>query len=499
MWPFNKQKTVTPTEPRKAVGFFTSDTQGIAASNVNRIAAIQRSITKPQPNGAEAMDSAGSNSVIKDLANGVGVPDAQLLWYGSQGFIGYNLCAIMAQHWLIDKACSMPARDAVRQGYDVTINNGEGADPEIIDAIRQGDKAYGVNKNMRELITMARVFGVRICIFKVQSTDPEYYEKPFNLDGVQPGSYIGISQVDPIWCSPILTSESLRDPAGMRFYEPEFWQIGSTKYHRSHLYILVPKPVADILKPSYQYGGKSVPQLIYERVYASERTANEAPQLAMTKRTTVLKLDMATFMAKGAEAINNILDWCSFRDNYGVKLVDKDSEDIAQFDTTLSDLDATVMTQYQLVAAASNVPSTKLLGTTPKGFNSTGEYEESNYREELESIQANDLTPFLERHHQILMRSDIAPKFNVEPLETSVSWAPLDSPTATEWAALNKTKAETAQILAGVGAIDGIDIRKQITSDKDSDYFGLEEVSEESGLEPAIGSEENGQATAINE
>ncbi len=34
----------------------------------------------------------------------------------------------------------------------------------------------------------------------------------------------------------------------------------------------------------YNYFGVSVPERIYERVYASERTANEAPQLAMTKR-----------------------------------------------------------------------------------------------------------------------------------------------------------------------------------------------------------------------
>ena len=57
------------------------------------------------------------------------------------------------------------------------------------------------------------------------------------------------------------------------------------------------------------------------------------------------------------------------------------------------------MSQYQLVAAAANVPATKLLGTTPKGFNATGEYEEASYHEELESIQANDLSRLLARHH----------------------------------------------------------------------------------------------------
>src|SRR5690606_36986455 len=88
------------------------------------------------------------------------------------------------------------------------------------------------------------------------------------------------------------------------------------------------------------------------------------------------------------------------RNNYGVML-HGEGETVGQMDTSLADFDALLMTQYQLVAAEANVPGTKLLGTTPKGFNATGEYEEAVYREELESIQTNDLSPMLERHYKL--------------------------------------------------------------------------------------------------
>ncbi|HEK2694361.1 TPA: DUF1073 domain-containing protein, partial [Proteus mirabilis] len=129
-------------------------------------------------------------------------------------------------------------------------------------------------------------------------------------------------------------------------------------------------------KPMYNYFGVSVPERIYERVYASERTANEAPQLAMTKR--LLTMGIADPESADKDLIReNMLYFMEMRDNYGVQMTG--SEDtVQQFDTSLADLDATIMTQYQLVASASNVPATKLLGTTPKGFNSTGEYEEAN-------------------------------------------------------------------------------------------------------------------------
>ncbi|MNJ62470.1 hypothetical protein D3C77_583110 [compost metagenome] len=139
------------------------------------------------------------------------------------------------------------------------------------------------------------------------------------------------------------------------------------------------------------------------------------------------------------------------------------------------------MSQYQLVASIANVPVTKLMGTTPKGFNATGDSEAEDYREELESIQTNDLTPLLERHHAILMRSDVAPKLGIEPLSTTIDWRPLDSPTADEWATINKTKAETDKLLFDTGAVDGLDVRRRVAGDKDSDYYGLSEELTDAG------------------
>src|SRR5665213_792769 len=69
-----------------------------------------------------------------------GINDTQLMWYSSQGFIGYQMCAILAQHWMIDKACTMPAKDAVRKGYQITLNNGEKLDPKVLDLIREFDE-----------------------------------------------------------------------------------------------------------------------------------------------------------------------------------------------------------------------------------------------------------------------------------------------------------------------------------------------------------------------
>lgn len=405
------------------------------------------------------------------------IPNQQLLWYANQSFIGWQLCALLSQQWLISKCCLMPAEDAIRNGYEVTINDGEDIESEVLDEIRKMDVKYKVNENLRQFVQMGRIFGIRIAMFKVESSDPQYYYNPFNPDGITPNSYKGIAQIDPYWITPQLDDKAAGDPASINFYEPTWWNVAGKLIHHTHLIIYRTEEVPDILKPTYIYGGIPIPQKIVERVYCAERTANEAPMLALTKRTDVISTDMAAATADPINFSKRLNEFVYRRDNYGIKAIDTEDK-MEQFDTSLTDLDAVIMTQYQLVAAAANIPAVKLLGTSPKGFNATGEYEEASYHEMLESIQAHALTPLLERHHLLLMRSEIAPKFGEKSIDTCVVWKPLDAMTAKEQAELNKMKAETGGTLMNAGAIDGMDERARIINDPDSGYNGL--IDEES-------------------
>jgi len=429
-----------------------------------------------------AMDSASYRDSIKSVfaLNQVGIPEVQAMWYGSQGFIGYQMCAVIAQHWLVQKACSIPARDAIRKGYELTVNDGTPIHQDVMAAITKANKRFKLNKNLSEFVRFGRIFGVRVALFKVNSADKDYYVKPFNPDSITPGSYKGIAQIDPYWCVPELDMRAASDPTALDFYEPTYWIVSGQRIHKSHLVIFKGPDVADVLKPSYLYGGLSVPQLIYERVYCSERTANEAPQLALTKRAMVFYTDTSKALAQQSVFEDRLNLWAQFRDNYGVKIADTEGDKIEQHDTSLADLDSVIMTQYQLVAAVANVPATKLLGTTPKGFNSTGDYEAASYREELESIQTNDLEPLIDRHMVCLIRSEICPKFKIEPFEVDCNWLPLDSPTHEQAAAVRRMDAETYKILAvDVGAVTGEEVRERLAADKDSGFSGLEVLTDQ--------------------
>lgn len=481
-----------PVEQPERAGFFTTDilppNRASAALRIHNALARTFQVgidslkpvneqNEPVPGASYAMDETYPNLQQAKLINSTGgyLPVAQLEWYGNQGFIGWQTCAILSQNWLIDKACSMPARDAVRHGWEISINDGTQIDTKVFDAIRSLDKRFGMKKQCIDFIKNGRIFGIRHALFLVDGID---YTLPFNPDGVKPGSYRGITQIDPYWVSPILDGEAAADPASPHFYNPTWWLVQGKRVHQSHMVIMRNgDEVPDILKPSYMYGGIPTPQKIYERVYAAERTANEAPMLAMTKRLTVLRCDANKAMADQEKFAEKMGFWAALMNNFGVKVIG-DGEEISQFDTALTALDETIMTQYQLVASASDVPATKLLGTTPKGFNATGEYDAKSYHEYLESIQENELTPLVERHLQLVLRSFIAPKYGIEPFNFEIKWNPVDSPTAAEQAEINFKKSQTDKNWVDAGAVDSFDVRERLIADPDSGFNGIAPIVE---------------------
>jgi uncharacterized protein len=449
------------------VGSFPQNFTEIYAAN------FQKPLPSPSLAGY-AMDDLNGGNIVPPP--GVGnfrfVGEDAFQYFCGFGFIGYSMCALLSQHWLINLACLTPAKDAIRKGFEIAKNDSEEIPSEVYADIEKLDKKFKLKRNLTEFVYFGRVFGIRVALFEIDSTDPDYYEKPFNLDGIRPNSYKGISQIDPYWIAPQLSAQAASNPASIDFYEPTWWMINGKRYHKSHLVIFITEEVADVLKPTYFYGGVPITQKIMRRVFAAERTANEAPHLALSKRTSIIKTDLAKALANQVKFQERLEFFTTMRDNFGVKVIDTEDE-YQQFDTSLSEVSDVTMMEFQLVAAASDVPVTKLLKTVPKGFNATGEYDESNYHESLESIQSNDFSPMIERHHQLVIRSEICPKYNIPPFEISHVWKALDSMTAEERAKVQELKAKTGKFLVESGAIDGEDERTRITADPDSGYNGL--------------------------
>ena len=419
-------------------------------------------------------DSTWSSSSVNIYANAAyGINSPVLNFFTQDSFIGWQACALLSQNTWISKACSLAPEDAMRNGWELNFHD---IDPERAHILRSVferlDDKYKIRDHAMRALTMRNVFGIRIMLPEVTYADPQALSKPFNIDGVSPGSYKGWSQIDPYWCVPIVSAESTI-PGNQNFYVPEWWQIGSRRVHKSHLIILKGPEVADILKPSYYFGGLPLTQQIYEAVYNAIMMSREAPKLAQSKRRMFMKGNTDA-MVMDYQAAKNVMEQITrLANNYSIHMIGRDDE-ILQTDTSLTDIDTIMMSEFQLVAGISRVPATKFLGTSPKGFNATGEYEMRSYHEKLESDQ-EAVRDFIHRHSELVWASEIRPiQPDMRPVRFTVSFNSPDTPSDTERGAIEQAQATALGLYADKGAIDGIDIRNIQRNNSDSILFGIE-------------------------
>lgn len=415
-----------------------------------------------------ALESCGRSPLPDIYAVQNTLPALVLQWFGAHSFIGHQACAILAQHWLIDKVCSRPPKDAVQNGYRLVLTGvGREDSQDIVRRITAVNTDRGMLRQCYEFTRFSRIFGVRHALFLIDGVD---YEAPFNPDGIRPGSYKGISQIDPYWLTPEFDAASIADPSSPHFYEPTWWRLpGGKRIHRSHFVILREGEVADVLKPTYHYGGNPLPQQIYERVYAAERTANEAPELALTKRLITMRGSVENYLSDENEVTERLYAFNQLRSNHGFLVVGED-ENVSQLDTSLADFDALIMTQFQICAAIGRMPATKVLETSPKGFNATGEHESASYDQELVSLQTDGMGPLMDRHNLCLARSAFP---ELPDLAISVVWEPVRAPTPAEVAEINLKNAQAGQVRIVSGVISPDDEREKLKNDPRAGYATL--------------------------
>ncbi len=435
-----------------------------------------------------AMDSAEDFNVVSETINRAYKMQALgqeiiFTYYAKQGFIGYNNCSLLAQDWLIHKAIVAPCEDAIAIGYDVTLSSDDAEEMSLdiiadMKALSDDVDGFNIRNICNSFAQNRRKFGQALCVPIIDGVN--YYE-PFNIDAVKGNAYKGMSVIEAVWVTPVLDIDSLTNPLSKRFYQPTWFRLPNGQLvHYSWVVFNTYGVPSDILKPTYYFGGVPLPQLLYEYVYAAHKTAKEAPMLAQTKRLNYVEGNpKALLFDPDREKQFDFIAWV--RNNFGFFLIKPDQK-IGQIDTSLTDFDSVVMLSYQLVAAISGVISTRLLETSPKGWQSSGGYEEKQYRKLQQTIQENDFKPILDLHYRLLAKS----KYDLN-LRYNIDFEEIDTPTGKEAAEIREINSRTDSAYINAGVLSPDEVRKVLREDETSGYNALEDMPEEA---PDFGEEE---------
>ena len=414
----------------------------------------------------------------------------------SHSFIGWQACALLTQNAYIRKACEIPARDAIAVDYKLHYADADDNDPntdkeeeeQVLQDLKMlSDRKMKIKNICRDANIFKKTYG-QILVVPTFNVDVDMSE-PFDIKKIKKGTYTGMQIIQPFWVTYQMGVEQLNRPDRAGFYEPEYYTIPNrAKIHKSWIIKLVNGVCPDILKPVYYYGGIPLTQMIYERVYCAEKVANEAPKLALTKRLLTIDGDVYNLTANSDSAYETLQTVASIRDNFGFMVKEKDTA-VNQIDTSLTDFDALIMTQFQLVAAIAEMPVTKLMKTQLKGLANSGDYEMKDYAQNLKEIQESDFNRILLWHYQLLSMSEKGKDLNID-----IVWDEIDTPTALEQAQIESQQAQTDATYVGSGIIDATEVRTMLRSNDDSrfhnlseempdDLAGMEEEEETSNIE----------------
>lgn len=298
------------------------------------------------------------------------------------------------------------------------------------------------------------------------------------------GKLRGFKVIEPIWAYPMTYNAS--DPLSDDWYRPDQWYTMSRPIHRSRFLTFVGRPVPDILKPAYAFGGLSLSQMAKPYVDNWLRTRQSVSDMVHSFTVFKLGTDMsALLMDQGDQLFRRMELFNNLRDNNNLFLHDKEGEEFANVSAPLGTLDALLNKSQEQMAAVSRIPLVKLLGIQPGGLNASSEGEIVMFYDTIAAHQERFFRPHLTTcidMAQISLWGDVDP-------DIVYVFEPLRALSRKEEAEVRKIDAETGQIFVTGGVISQEEERIRVASDPDLPYQGLDpndvpdlQEEEEAGL-----------------
>ena len=288
------------------------------------------------------------------------------------------------------------------------------------------------------------------------------------------GCLLGLRTIEPIWCYP--TAYNAQNPLSPDWYDPLVWYVMGAEIHRTRLLPFIGRPVPDILKPAYAFGGLSMSQMAQPYVDIWLRTRESVGEIIHAFSVMILSTNMGSTTQPGGSggangdvlarmALANML-----RDNQGIMVIDKNTEDFKNISAPISGLDELQAQAQEHLFSVGRIPAVKFAGIQPKGLNATSEGELRAFNDTVHGRQEQ-----LFRSHLTTVL-DIAQisLWGARDPDITYDFLPLYEETVKEKAEIRKIEAETDQIRVDSGIVSQDEVRSKIVADPESGYHGLD-------------------------
>lgn len=359
-----------------------------------------------------------------------------------------QLQAMYRGAWLPRKIVDIPARDAVRNWRAWQAN------ADQITAIEAEETRLGVIRKVMQALINARLYGGAGIYIAVGQGD---VQEPLRPESIGRG---GVRSITVLNRSQLAAAELDYDLEGGRYGLPLAYRISSsdTGVQTVHHSRVIPLIGSEVPWVGYNPSGwgDSVLMSTLNAIRDSDATSGNVASLVFEAKVDVLHIPrlMETLREGGEDVVLKRLQAGAVGKGINGTLVldggeggEGPREEYEQKSLNFSGLPDVMMTFFQQVSGAADIPMTRLFGRSAAGMNATGEGDERNYFDMIQSHQKLELGPAMAVFDECLIRSALGSR----PADIHYTWNDLKQTSDRERADVLKTVADSARALAGNG------------------------------------------------
>jgi len=386
-----------------------------------------------------------------------------------------ELDALYRTDWLAGKIVDIIPEDMTREWRKFVGD----IEPDSIKILDDEENRLDLRSNFSTAHKYARLYGTAFIVMAID--DGQTPDKPLEFSRISEGSLKHIKSIDRHRVNQTEVIP-IQDPLNRNFGMPEFYRFVETSTVIHHSRVLrfdgVELPFDEFRRNDYN--SDSVLSRLYDAITNFNTTSDSAASMVYETNVDVLKVNgLFNYLqtADGEKTLRKRLTLTGMLKSFNNMLVLDSSDEFSTKTNTFAGLHELLSKYALFLSAASDIPATRLLGSSASGLNATGVGDMKNYYDTVRAAQISKYKPKLDYFDEIMRLSLGMP----EDMDMSYQFNSLFQMTDKELSEMQKINAERDALYLDRDVITEAAVAKELkqsstyTNITDDDIEMLEE------------------------
>jgi len=380
-----------------------------------------------------------------------------------------ELDAMYTSDWLSGKIVDIPIEDMLKRWRYITCPS---LTTEQIEEIAEYEESLSVIEKVSDAMKWARLYGGAIILMIVDGQGES--DTPLDTSKIRKGQLKNLIVLDRWEVS--IGQVNTSDITDESYRLPTMYSLpGGKRIHHSRVIRFDGVKLPWYSRQQNNYWNGSIIQRVYDAIINSQSVANAVNSITNEASINVISVpDLMTKLStpRGEANITRRFMLADKLKSFNNMLLLDDKETFQKHAYAFSGLPDLIDRYLSIVTAASDIPATRLLGQSPGGLNSTGEGDQENYLDMLQSNLSIRVAPRIRQLDNVMVPS----LFGSIPKGYRSTFNPLKQMSEDQIAINELNNANRDRVYWDMGVISPYVVARQLRQDEtyqfiDDDYL----------------------------